>query len=337
MPPCWPTLRSTSQTRLAKLQSRLSHKCDLERPIDNSNVPTPLPPFDFDLLRTFVAIADNASFTRAAERIGRTQSTVSLQIKKLEEGLGRRLLERDGRELQLTPDGEILLNFARRMLHLADEARSRILEPEIDGIVRLGTPEDFGTVYLPDVLARFARTHPRVALEVNCNFSAHLLEGFSKGEYDLVLVKREPQGPSGGIAVWRDVVVWVTGPRLVLSAGQPVPLVLAPTPDIYRKRALAALEAANYPWRIAYTSASMEGLQAAVRAGLGITVMSKEMIPQGLSQAGEELDLPRLPDAEIALYRAPGGISRAAELLADHIVHSLEAGAASSRASRSMD
>jgi DNA-binding transcriptional LysR family regulator len=285
---------------------------------------TPLPPFDFDLLRTFTAVVDNASFTRAAERVGRTQSTVSLQIRKLEQSLGRRVFERDGREFQLTPDGEILLNYARQLLQLADEARSRILEPDVEGNVRLGTPEDFATVYLPDILARFARTHPRVALEVNCNFSSILLEGFSKGEYDLVLVKREPQGPVGGSPVWRDTLVWVSGPKLVLDATHPIPLVLAPAPDVYRKRALAALQAANREWRIVYTSPSSEGLQAAVRAGLGVTVLSKDMTPEGMMMLGAEHNLPTMPDTEIALYQAPGTLSRAAQLLAEHITHSLE-------------
>jgi DNA-binding transcriptional LysR family regulator len=285
---------------------------------------TPPPPFDFDLLRTFVAIVDNAGFTRAAERIGRTQSTVSLQIKKLEEGLGRPVFERSGRELLLTADGEVLLTYARQILHLADEARSRILEPDVEGTIRLGTPEDFATVYLPDVLARFARAHPRVTLDVNCNFSFNLLEGFSRGEYDLILVKREPLGPAGGVAVWRDVLVWVSGQQLVLDPGQPIPLALAPAPDVYRKRALASLQSAGRNWRIVYTSLSSEGLQAAVRAGLGVTVLSKDMVPPGLKLLGPDQDLPQLPDTEIALYRAPGRLSRATELLAEHIVHSLE-------------
>jgi DNA-binding transcriptional LysR family regulator len=285
---------------------------------------TPLPPFDFDLLRTFLAVVDNASFTRAAERVGRTQSTVSLQIRKLEESLGRRVFERDGREFLLTPDGEVLVNYARQLLHLADEARSRILEPDVEGSVRLGTPEDFATVYLPDVLAQFARAHPRVSLEVDCTFSFSLLEGFSRGEYDLVLVKREPQGPAGGTSVWRDVLVWVTGPKLVLDADQPLPLVLAPAPDVYRKRAIAGLDAAKRKWRITYTSPSSEGLQAAVRAGLGVTVMSKDMVPQDLMLLGAEHGMPKMPDAEIALYRAPGTLSRAAQLLSEHIIHSME-------------
>ena len=296
-------------------------------------MPTPLPPFDLDLLRTFVAIADNGGFTRAAERVGRTQSTVSLQIKKLEEGLGRRVFDREGGgrggEPRLTPDGEILLNYARQVLRLCDEARSRIMEPGVDGTVRLGTPEDFATVHLPDILARFARAHPRVALEVNCDFTVNLLDGFSKGLYDLVLFKREPQGPGGGVGVWREVLVWTASPRLVLNEGEVLPLVLAPVPDVYRKCAIAALDHARRPWRIVYTSPSLAGLQAAVRAGLGITVLPKEMVPPGFVVLGEdEHRLPTLSDTEIVLYRAPGTLARSAELLAEHIVHSLEADAA---------
>jgi DNA-binding transcriptional LysR family regulator len=251
---------------------------------------------------------------------------VSLQIKKLEDGLGGRVFEREpGRDLQLTPGGEILLTYARQILRLSDEARSRLMEPDVAGTVRLGTPEDFATTHLPEVLARFARAHPRVALDVNCDFTVNLLDGFSKGQYDLVLFKREPQGRGGGVGVWREVLVWTASSRLVLAPGEPLPLVLAPVPDVYRKRALASLDSVKRPWRIVYTSPSLNGLQAAVRAGLGVTVLPREMVPPGLMTLSEdEHGLPALPDTEIVLYRAPGTLSRAAELLADHIVHSLE-------------
>lgn len=288
-------------------------------------VPTALPPFDLDLLRTFTAIADNGGFTRAAERIGRTQSTVSLQIRKLEERLGKRVFDREpGQELRLTPDGEILLTYARRMLRLGDEARARLMEPEATGTVRLGTPEDFASMHLPDVLARFARGYPGVALEVNCDFTVNLLAGFSRGEYDLVLFKREPQGPAGGVGVWREILVWAASPRLVLAKDEPLPLVLAPVPDVYRKRALGSLDTVGRRWRIAYTSPSLAGLQAAVTAGLGATVLPREMVPARLALLGADQGLPNLADTEIVLYRAPGTLSRAAELLADHITHSLE-------------
>ena len=285
---------------------------------------SPLSLLELDLLRTFVTVADNRSFTRAAERIGLNQSTVSLQIKKLEGGLGRRVFDRAGRDIKLTPDGEILLEYAREMLRLGEEACARILESDVEGVVRLGTTEDFGTTYLPQVLARFARSHPGVSLEVSCNFSFSLLDGFSKGEYDIVLVKREPQGPTGGVPVWKDDLVWVIGPDLDLVSNKPIPLALAPAPDVYRKRALGALDAVKRRWRIVFTSPSMEGLQAAVRAGLGVTVLSKDMVPPGLYMLRTEHGLPKLPDAEIAMYCAPGVLSKAAKLLAEHIIHSLE-------------
>lgn len=279
-------------------------------------------PFDLDLLRTFVAVTDCGGFTRAAERLGRTQSTVSLQIKRLEESLGRRLFHRNPRALAPTIDGEVLLTYARHMLRLAEEAQARLADSGIGGAVRLGTPEDFATRYLPDVLSRFARSHPLVALEVNCDFTANLLDGFGKGEYDLVLCKREPQGPGGGIRVWREPLVWAAAaPTPAFHAAAPLLLVLAPWPDVYRKRALASLDAAGRAWRVTYTSPSLAGVQAAVRAGLGVTVLPREMVPEGLAP----LDgLPPLADTEIALYRAPGRPSKAAEMLAEHIVRSLE-------------
>jgi DNA-binding transcriptional LysR family regulator len=304
-------------------------------------MPTPLPPFDLDLLRSFMAIADCGGFSRAAARIGRTQSTISLQIKRLEAGLGQSLFQREGGRggrTVLTPQGEVLLNYARQILHISDEARSRLMEPEVDGVVRLGTPEDFATVHLADVLARFARAHPRVALTVNCDFTVNLLDGFSKGQYDLVLFKRglQPGQPpdgaqAGGTGVWREALVWVAGPRLVLPDAGTLPLVLAPAPDVYRRGALAALDAAGRPWRIVLTSPSLAGLQAAVRAGLGVTILPREMVPPDLVVLGEATyRLPALPATEIVLYRAPGAASPAATRLGDHIVQSLEGAAGGS-------
>lgn len=287
-------------------------------------MPMPPLPFDLDLLRTFVAIVDNGSFTRAARRMELTQSTVSLQVKRLEEGLGQRLFDRDCRELQLTPEGEVLLTYARQMLKLGSEVLSRIVEPDVRGIVRLGTPEDFATVHLSDILARFARAHPQVALEVCCDFTVNLLDDFSKGRYDLMLFKREPQGSGGGTKVWRETLDWAASPRLLTDAHDPVPLVLPPSPDVYRRRALSALDAIGRPWRVVYTSQSLAGLQAAVQAGLGVTVLPTEMIPAGLVSVDTRLRLPKLPDTEIVLYRAPGPLSAAAELLSSTIIAALE-------------
>lgn len=282
---------------------------------------------DLDLLRSFVAIVELGGFTRAAERLGRTQSTISLQIKRLEETLGKRLLDRDSRQIALTSDGERLLGYARRILQLTEEAREAVAEPEVEGIVRLGTPEDFATHRLPRVLADFARSHPRVALEVHCQLTVLLNEGFERGDYDLVLIKRDPEGPSSGERVWREPLVWTGGAGFDYGVrgrnSGPLPLVLSPQPCVYRKRALSALDAHGRPWRIAYTSTSLAGTLAVVEAGLGVTVLPKDMVASSLRVLDGESRLPDLADTEIALLRAPG-LSPAAQRLADHIVQALE-------------
>lgn len=292
---------------------------------NGASMPKPLPPFDLPLLRSFLMVLDSGSFTIAAQRLGLSQSTVSLQVGRLEAQIGKTVLLRGRQGLRPTFEGEVLASFARRILALSDEARLRLTEPVVGGTVRLGTPEDFATVHLPDILAQFTREHPAVLLEVNCDFTVNLLDAFARGQYDLVLVKRERQGAGGGVTVFREVLQWVGKPDVPLSKASPVPLVMAPAPDLYRKRAITALDHAGRPWRIAYTSSSLAGLQAAVTAGLGVTVMPREMMPAGLTQQSEETGLPALEDAEIVLYRAPGQISNAASLLEASIIRSLTA------------
>lgn len=278
---------------------------------------------DIDLLRTFATIADAGNFTRAAERLGRTQSTISLQMKRLEESFGKRVLERNAHRVRVTAEGETLLAYARQMLRLNDEVMARVQEPELEGRVRLGTPEDFATTHLPSVLAAFSQAYPLVALEVTTDLTLNLLERFHGGEFDLVLIKRERLGPLEGTRVWREPLVWAALDRF-MAARRPLPLVVSPNPCVYRKRALQALDKAGQRWRIAYTGTSLAGAQAAVRAGLGLSVLPREMVPSTLVALGPEDGLPLLDDTEIALLKAPGTLSRPAERLSEHIVHSLE-------------
>lgn len=279
---------------------------------------------DLTLLRTFITVSEAQGFTRAGERLGLSQPAVSLQMKRLEESVGRILVEREARGLRLTPDGEILLGYAREMLRLNDEARGRLSDRDVEGVVRLGTPEDFATTHLPDVLARFARTHPRVALDVKCELTLTLLEGLSSGAYDMVLVKREPQGPGGGVKVWREPLVWVASSAYAQGGDAPVAIVCSPHPCVYRKRAITSLDAARRPWRIIYTSPSLQGTLAAVRAGLGVTILPKEMVPPGYHMLGQNDGFPELDDTEIALVAAPGSMTPAAQRLAEHVIRSLE-------------
>jgi DNA-binding transcriptional LysR family regulator len=280
---------------------------------------------DLDLLRCFVTIAETGSFTRAGERLARTQSTVSLQVKRLEEQLGRAVFARTPRSLSLTPEGERLLGPARQLLRLNDAAIAELFEPDMAGRVRIGVPEDFATAHLPAVLAAFAKAHPLVELEVTCDLTLNLLDRFHDGAFDLVLVKREPSAPLEGVRVWREPLVWVARDQLAAAGMDTVPLVVSPEPCVYRKRATDALDAVGRKWRIAYTSTSLAGSRSAVNAGLGITVLPREMVPPYLTAVIDDPELPQLYDTEIALIEAPG-LSPTAHRLAQHIVTALERG-----------
>ncbi len=280
---------------------------------------------DVDLLRTFATIAETGNFTRAGERLRRNQSTISLQMKRLEGAVGATLMDRNPRQVRITAEGELLLDYAKRILALNDELVSRVSEPQLRGVVRLGTPEDFATTHLPQVLSRFAQSHPAVALEVTCDLTLNLIERFRAGEYDLALIKREPIGGLGGTRVWREPLVWAASDRSHIDAGAPLPLVVSPHPCVYRKRGMEALDRAGRPWRIAYTCGSLAGAQAAVKAGLGVTVLPKNMVLKDLLVIDCGDGLPDLHDTEIALLVA-SPLSAPAERLREHIVRSLEHG-----------
>jgi DNA-binding transcriptional LysR family regulator len=278
---------------------------------------------DPDLLRAFVAVVECGGFSPAAERLLRGQSAVSLQIKRLEDRLGVRLLDRGPRHLAVTREGELILDQARRILALNDELLARAREPELEGVVRLGAPEDFATTRLPTLLAEFHRSHPKVALEVTCELTIELLGRFHAGGLDLALVKREPSGPIEGRRVWREPLVWVAADRA--ASGEAVlPLVCSPRPCLHRKRATEALDGIGRRWRIAYSCGSLAGNHAAVRAGLGLAVLPKDQVPADLAILNErEAGLPELQDTEVALLEAPS-LAAPARRLREHIVHALE-------------
>ncbi|MBI1323092.1 LysR family transcriptional regulator [bacterium] len=280
-------------------------------------------PFFVDTLqlRSFVAIAETGTFGQAAATVNRTQSALSLQIKKLEDQLGCELFDRSARRVVLTPQGEIFLGYAKRMIQLQWEAYSRLREPDVEGEIRFGTPEDFATHYLPRVLSSFRQHHPRVQLNVSCDLTLNLIDGFHRGDFDVILVKRDPQRVKGGTKVWREPLVWASADGYRIE--EPLSLVLSPQPCIYRARALAALDRAKRSWHISYISPSLAGTLAAVKAGLGITVLPEHMIPQGVHAIRNESRMPQLADAEIALMKKDE-LSKAAEVFAGHIVESLE-------------
>ena len=249
----------------------------------------------------FLAVAETGSFTRAAERVGRTQSAVSQQIAKLERLLGKRLVER-GRVLSLTAAGETFLGYARQIYALHREALDRFREPELEGEVRFGLPEDFASVFLSDVLADFSHIHPRILLNIECDLTLNLYSRFRQNEFDLVLVKmNRPEDFPHGIDVWSEPLEWVGDPNLI-DRSKPIPLVLSPQPCVYRARALKSLDALGWKWRLVLSSPSYAGTIAAVKANMGITVLPRAMIPQGLEAMRQQV-LPDLSDIHVSLLK----------------------------------
>lgn len=272
---------------------------------------------DPDLLRTFVAIVDGGGFTQAAKQIHRTQSAVSMQVRRLEEMLGRALFQRDGRGVQLAPDGEALLGYARRLLRLHDEAVAALTRPDLAGLVRIGTPDDYVDRFLPEILARFARAFPRVQVEVNCEPSVTLRRMLAEERLDLALITCTP-GAETGEVLRREPVVWAAAERHLAHEEDPLPLALFQPGCSFRDWAIASLNRLGRPYRVAYTSASISGILAAVTAGLAVTVLCRSVLPSGVRPLGVDEGLPPLPSASITLHRG-GAVTAVAECLASYI------------------
>lgn len=254
-------------------------------------------------LQCFLAVAETGSFTKAAERVHRTQSAISQQIAKLENMLAKPLFVR-GKTFALTKEGQRFLGYARQIFVLHCEAIDQLKEPDLEGEVRFGLPEDFASLYLSDVLVDFSRIHPRVFLNVECDLTLNLFQRFKRGEFDLVLVKmNRPQDFPNGLEVYSESLKWVGDSSIMKQdKTKPLPLVLSPQPCVYRTRAIKALDKAGIKWRLVFSSPSYAGTVAAVKAGLGITVLPRNMIPEQLAIISHN-KLPRLHDTHICLLK----------------------------------
>ncbi len=277
------------------------------------------PDLDIDLLRAFVAVADEGGFTAAADRLGRTQAAVSLKIKRLEAALGKRVLERSSRHLALTSDGEVLLGYARRLLALNDETLQRLGAPAISGELRVGVAEYFLPTHLPQALAQFGRSHPGVHVQARVGFAQDLMAAFERGELDLVLTRREkgggPTGGDSGRLIWRDPLVWVAAQGFDIAADRPLRLCLLPSPCVYRTHGLAALDRIGRRWEATYTAPSVLGVQAAALAGVGIAVLSRSAMIEGLRELDEREGFPMLPELEVVVLGENGPAAALAQPL----------------------
>lgn len=265
---------------------------------------------DIDLLRSFVTIIEVKSFTRAAERLLRTQSAISLQMKRLEEQLECRLFERGGRGVEPTEAGTLLLGYARRILAANDELVGRMAEPLVEGEVTVGAPEAFATEHLAPVLARFIRAFPRVTMQVRTGSAEDLAERQAAGSLDLRLETALGDRPGGADELMREALVWCVAEGAEPearpgAAGQPLRLVVTTAPCAIRALAERSLAEAGIPYTVVFEGSSRAAVQAAIGAGLGVGVLPRGSIASGMHRLSDAEGLPTLPDASIHIHARP--------------------------------
>jgi len=275
-----------------------------------------LPVLDPELLQAFVAVAEHRSFTRAAATLNRTQSAVSMQIKRLEQRLGVALFERTKANVALSAAGEGLLGYARRILSLNDEAVTRLRKQKIEGVVRLGLMEDYGTHVVPPLLASFMADNPLIHVEMETGLTAFMPARLGEA-YDLVIAMHA-KGRGEGELLRDEQPVWAASAAHSFERQAPLPLALYPQGCLFRKWAIDALDAARRPWHLAFVSHSLAAVESVASQGLAVTVVKAGTFPPRLRLLSERDGMPPLPAADIRLHRA-ATLSPAAKLLADHL------------------
>jgi DNA-binding transcriptional LysR family regulator len=279
----------------------------------------PLPMLDLDVLRTFVAIAETGSFTTAANAVFRTPSAVSMQIKKLEDILGRAVFQRDARSVSLTTDGEMLLGYAKRMLAINREAVSKFIIPDITGVVRLGSPDDFGEQVLPNVLRRFAQTHPSIAVDVVIDQSSNLRRRMDDRTLDITLLTNSCKANASGAEILlTEPIVWAGVKGGCAHLKEPLPVSVWEEGCAWRAAALEALGRDGRNYRVAYMSAHTAGQRSAILADLAVAPFPKSFISDGMVELGPKDGMPVIGDYSLAMLVAPDA-SAPVQAAADHI------------------
>ncbi|MEO5804938.1 LysR substrate-binding domain-containing protein [Devosia sp.] len=279
-------------------------------------------PLDLDQLQSFCAIADCGSFTEAARRVNKTQSAVSMQIKRLEERIGHSLLTRDGRSVGLTVHGDALYARARRMLRINAEIIDHFSSEDLAGSIRFGVPDDYAVRLLPVILSSFQRTHPRIAVDVSCMASEQLLEGMKGGRYDLIVFTQGTDQNFGEL-FRTERMFWVASHGGRALASEPLALACGPSCCIWRTDAIESLNRVGKDYRIAYTSSNATAISSAVLSDLAIGFLPESAMQPGMKVVSEEHNLPRLADAQIALMRGSHAYGGIYDALANHIVQSM--------------
>lgn len=268
------------------------------------NAPTTptIPLLDLDLLKTLVAIAETGNFSAAAAAVHRTPSAVSMQVKKLEDILGRPVFIRDSRSVELTSDGAFLLEHGRRMLALNRDAVARFVQPEVEGVVHLGAPDDVAERFLVDMLRRFNESHPHVTVNVTIDGTGRMLDLVKQGRLDLTLITCEAGFREAGAEVlFREQLVWAACRGGVAAEQSPLPVSVWEEGCAWRKAALDQLDARNIPWRVAFQSAHISGQRAAVLADLAVAPIPVSSIGGDIVEAPAHFGLPKLPKYALGL------------------------------------
>lgn len=271
---------------------------------------------DMELLRTFVAITEFSSFAAAADRVHRTQSAVTQQMQRLESQLGFAVFQKTGRNKLVTAQGAKLLEYAERILALNDEAISMLDMDDVTGSLRIGAPNDIAETILPSLLSRFAKIYPQLRMEIHVGRSPFLMQALRRGEIDLTVSTRKSDAHPC-IILRTSPTVWLCSSDYIHNPANPVKLVVADEPSLFREIALQSLDRAKIPYRISYVAPTLVGIKAALRAGLGITARSIEMISPELRVLGESDGFPRLPDVNFFLYLRDEQVGTIAKMVFD--------------------
>lgn len=280
-------------------------------------------PLDLDQLQTFVTIADVGSFTKAADEVHRTQSAVSMQMRRLEERIGRPLFEKDGRTNRLTEEGERLLTYARRLLRLNRETLAAFDEASLEGSIRIGTPDDYADRFLPEIMARFTRSNPRVELSVICEPTYNLVEQIKRGQLDIAIVTHNEDKRMSEI-VRREPLLWVTSANHSVHTEDVLPLAVGRTTCMWRRAACDMLDNMGRDYRILFTSWSATVIIAAVLSGQAVSILPECALRPGMRILGETDGFGALPDVRIGIMRGHSSQPEIVDALARHISDSLD-------------
>ncbi|MFC7067602.1 LysR family transcriptional regulator [Brucella rhizosphaerae] len=270
--------------------------------------------FSLDLLRAFVAVVDSRSFTIAAQQLHSTQSTVSQKILRLEEAYGQSLLERARHDIRPTDAGEKLLGYARRMLHLHDEAAAAMTGDALAAVFRLGLAEDFAARLVTPALAAFLRAHPNMKLEVTSGLSRELQKGFETGEFDLVMIKQR-RGETVGTMHWPEPLSWLESADYPVSHVDPLPLVVFPPNGLYRSDMMEALDRIGRSWHVVFTSSSLASVQSAVAEGLGVSLLPTRVAQPAHRIVPATAGLPSVDPMEIVIRHMENGSDQIRQLV----------------------